>query len=77
MVIPVEREGTVEDDPALSRDVTPAKDTVNSRKGGLQASKQPRKVRPTVKMLVTKHYREVCLLFKRYSENNPGRYVHC
>ena len=50
MVIPVEREGTVEDDPSLCRDVTPAKDTVNSRKGGLQAPKKPRKVRLLLKL---------------------------
>ena len=53
MVIPVEREGTVEDDPALSRDVTPAKDTVNSRKGGLQAPRRPRKVRLLLKLRYT------------------------
>ena len=33
MVIPEEREGKTEDDPELSRNVTPANKTVNPRKG--------------------------------------------
>ena len=47
MVIPEEREGKTEDDPVLSRDTTPANDTVNSRKGGIQAPKQQKKVGTT------------------------------
>ncbi len=52
MVIPEEREGRTEEDPALSRDVTPANLTVHgagaksssSRKGGVDAPAKQRKV---------------------------------
>lgn len=45
MVIPEEREGKMDDDPNLSRDITPANatvanNTINTRKGGLQTKSQ-------------------------------------
>ena len=36
MVIPEEREGKLENDSDLARDVTPANATVNTRQGGMQ-----------------------------------------
>lgn len=36
MVIPEEREGKLDEDPALARGVTQANTTVSSRKGGLE-----------------------------------------
>ena len=46
MVIPEEREGKLPEDPSLARDLTPANQTVSSRKGGLQmvTSIKPRQV---------------------------------
>ncbi len=47
MVIPEEREGKLPEDPSLARDLTPANQTVSSRKGGLQSlpSVKPRQVK--------------------------------
>ena len=44
MVVPEEREGKLEDDPTLSRDATPANETVNTRKGGLGAPQVQQRV---------------------------------
>ncbi|KAL5021200.1 hypothetical protein ScPMuIL_000355 [Solemya velum] len=44
MVIPEERDGKLEDDPYLSRDITPANATVNSRKGGQSERTRQQKV---------------------------------
>jgi hypothetical protein len=44
MVIPEEREGRLEDDPNLSREVTPANATVDTRRGGHPEQLQQHKV---------------------------------
>ena len=51
MVTPEEREGRLENDPNLSRSVTPANATVNTRKGGQESGPEQQKVwcRPAYK----------------------------